>query len=505
MSLDLKRIPSIKTPAAFRERLQALGVEMPVEDAILTAAHSPMAQSIEIGGFSVGNRYAIHPMEGWDATADGQPTEDVLRRWERFAISGAKFLWGLEAVAVRPDGRANPNQLIMSGDTIDSICQAIDHIRTLHAKRFGTADDLLLGLQLTHSGRFSRPNDKKKLEPRLAYAHPVLNPKFGLPMDYPILTDDEVEELIERYIQAAVMSDKAGIPFVDIKQCHGYLLHEFLSAFTRPGRFGGETLEERGELARRIITGIKQAAPNLIIGVRLSAFDFVPFKPDPAGSSNGNLGPGIPEEYRHCLPYKYGFGMNPDNPLEYDLTEPKKYLGMLKEWGVSVVNISCGSPYYNPHIQRPALYPPSDGYQPAEDPLINVARQVAVVRELKAAFPEMPLLSSGLTYLQEFFPHVSQGLVREGWTDIVGMGRMVLSYADIIADSLEKGEITTNLICRTFSDCTTGPRNGLKSGCYPLDGHYKKMEEAGLLKQIKKDQKEKLKAANAMTASEAAG
>ncbi len=494
VALDLKKIPTIKTAEAFRERLGVLGLELPIDDKILESGESPVGRPLDIGSFRLGNRYAIHPMEGWDATPDGLPTPEVFRRWDRFALSGAKLLWGMEAVAVHPDGRANPNQLILNERSLQAIAKGMDHARELHVRRFGTADDLMMGLQLTHSGRFCRPNAKDVLEPKIAYAHPILNPKFNLPMDYPVLTDDEVERLIEDFIHAAVLTEKAGITFVDIKQCHGYLLHEFLSAFTRKGRFGGDTLEQRSEVARRIITGIRTAAPGLTLGVRLSAFDFVPFRPDPGGAVNGNPGPGIPEDFTGFLPYRFGFGVNPHNPIEYDLTEPKRYLGMLKEWGVSVVNISCGSPYYNPHIQRPALYPPSDGYQPAEDPLVNVARQAAVVRELKRAVPDLPLVASGLTYLQEFFPQVAQALVREGWTDIVGMGRMVLSYPDIIADSLEKGEISTRMICRTFSDCTTAPRNGLKSGCYPLDDHYKKMEEAEALKQAKKAGKERLKA-----------
>jgi 2,4-dienoyl-CoA reductase-like NADH-dependent reductase (Old Yellow Enzyme family) len=283
------------------------------------------------------------------------------------------------------------------------------------------------------------------------------------------------------------------VPFVDIKQCHGYLVHEFLSAFTRKGRYGGETLEERSAVAREIIAGIRQVAPRLILGVRLSAFDFVPFKPDPAQAADGNLGPGMPEDFSDCLPYMYGFGIDKGNPVRYDLAETAQYLKLLKSWGVSIVNVTAGSPYYNPHIQRPALFPPSDGYQPAEDPIINVERQIQVVRKLKAAVPEMPLVSSGLTYLQEYMPHVAQALVRQGWTDFAGMGRMVLSYPRIIADSLEKGALETKNICRTFSDCTTAPRNGLKSGCFPLDEYYRKSEEGERVRQLKKDQKQKLK------------
>jgi NADPH2 dehydrogenase len=493
MELDIKRLTSIKTPAAFRDRMKDLSLDLPIDDSIQLAPESSLAQSIDLGGFKVGNRYCIHPMEGWDATTDGHPTDDLIRRWRRFGESGAKFMWGMEAVAVRPDGRANPNQLMAKPEIMGELVTAAHECLEAHAKSFGTSSDVLWGFQLTHSGRFCRPNDKKKLEPKLVYAHPILNRKFNLPMDYPVMTDDDIKDLIEHYVKAAILADKAGVPFVDIKQCHGYLGHEFLSAYTRKGPYGGETLEQRATFAREIISAIRQVAPRLIIGVRLSAFDFVPFKPNPVLASGGNLGPGMPEEFADLLPYKYGFGINKANPLQYDLAETAQYLKMMKSWGVSVVNVSAGSPYYNPHIQRPALFPPSDGYQPAEDPIINVERQIQVVRQLKQAAPEMPLVSSGLTYLQEYMPNVAQALVREGWTDFAGVGRMVLSYPRIIADSLEKGELEAKFICRTFSDCTTAPRNGIKSGCFPLDEYYRKSEAGEALRKYKKDQKEALK------------
>ncbi len=478
--MDIKKIPTMKTAAAFRERIAALGLELPVEDSIEKAPESPLAASLDIGGFKLGNRYAVHPMEGWDTTADGKPTPDLIRRWERFGESGAKLIWGFEAMAVRHDGRANPNQLVLNAENAPLIREAAQRALDAHARVMGTHDDVLWGYQLTHSGRFSRPNQKTVFEPSLAYRHPIVDRKYNVRADQPVLTDDEVKRLIEDYVRAAVLAEKSGVPFVDVKQCHGYLGHEFLSAFTRDGAYGGDTLEERSRFAREIIEGIRQAAPRLIIGVRLSAFDWVPFRKGPDAGATG-----IPEDFSDLLPYRYGFGVNPENPVEMDLAEPIRYLGMLKEWGVAAVNVSCGSPYYNPHIQRPALYPPSDGYQPPEDPIVGVARQANVVRALKQAVPEMPLVSSGLTYLQEFLPQVGQALVRKGWTDVVGIGRMMLSYPGIVADSLKNGAIETKKICRTFSDCTTAPRNGLKSGCFPLDEHYKAMPEFAKLKEIK--------------------
>ncbi|MGH8526384.1 MAG: NADH:flavin oxidoreductase, partial [Gammaproteobacteria bacterium] len=366
------------------------------------------------------------------------------------------------------------------------LAQLLQTCRGAHREKFGADDDLLVGLQLTHSGRFCRPHDKKRLEPRIAYRHPILDRKFGIDSDEVVLSDSEVERLIEAYIHAAKLAADAGADFVDIKHCHGYLLHEFLGAHTRPGKFGG-SFENRTRILRDIISGIRASGNKIDIGVRLSAFDFVPFRPDPTRSQPGKLGPGIPEEFSHCLPYTYGFGVNAQNPVDYDLTEPLKFMEVCGQLGVKLLNLSAGSPYYNPHIQRPAAYPPSDGYQPAHDPLIDVARQINVVREFKERAPAgMAIIGSAYSYLQEYLPHVAQYVVRHGWTDMVGLGRMTLSYPGILADAVTTGTLTTKSICRTFSDCTTAPRNGLISGCYPLDKYYSAKPEFQKLKEIKK-------------------
>jgi hypothetical protein len=164
----------------------------------------------------------------------------------------------------------------------------------------------------------------------------------------------------------------------------------------------------------------------------------------------------------------------------------QRFVELCGELGVKILNISAGSPYYNPHIQRPAAYPPSDGYQPAHDPLIDVARQINVVRQLKARAPRnLVLVGTAYSYLQEYLPHVAQFVVRHGWTDMIGLGRMMLSYPELPADATTRGALTPKLICRTFSDCTTAPRNGLISGCYPLDKYYSVKPEFQKLKEIK--------------------
>jgi NADPH2 dehydrogenase len=471
-----RRIASFKTASDFRAYLKQSGIPLEFDDGLITGTDAPLAQPYRLtNGFVIGNRFCVLPMEGWDGTLEGSPSELTFRRWQHFGASGAKLIWGGEAVAVRHDGRANPNQLMISEANLAALTQLRESLVAAHAASFGNTDDLLIGLQLTHSGRFCRPNDKKRLEPKILYHHPVLDRKFGVPPDYPVMTDDEIMRLIDDFITAAQRAKRAGFRFVDIKHCHGYLGHEFLSAVDRPGPFGG-SFENRTRFLREIVAGIRAKVPGLEIGVRLSPFDFIPFRQ----SANGV---GEPEPYDGSV-YPYAFGGD-GTGLGIDLTEPKKFCDLLFSLGIGKVCITAASPYYNPHLMRPATFPPSDGYQPPEDPLVGVARLVNVTAELKKHCPALLVVGSAYSYLQEWLPNVAQHTVRTGDADFVGLGRTMLTYSDIVSDVLAGRSLQRKRICRTFSDCTTAPRNGLVSGCYPLDEYYKHRPESQVLEEIK--------------------
>jgi NADPH2 dehydrogenase len=482
---EYPKVGSFDGVAGFRSHLTALGIDMPCDDIVASGSLSPLSAPIEVAGLRIGGRFAINPMEGWDGERDGTPSPNTERRWWRFGLSGAKLIWGGEAVAVRPDGRANPNQVCMTGQTQSAIAGLRQTLIKAHQQATGDDAGLIIGLQLTHSGRFCKPHDNTKFEPWIAYHHPILDRKFGYPPDRAIMRDEEVSRLIEDYVLAAKRARDCGYDFVDIKHCHGYLGHEFLSARTRPGRYGG-SFENRTRFLREIVEGIRAMVPGLVIGIRLSAVDLVPFRPDPVTSAPGALGPGVPDELAGLLPYVFGFGVDQNNPVEIDLAEPVALLELLRDLDVRFVNVTLGSPYYNPHIIRPALYPPSDGYLPPEDPLVGVMRHLAVVRRLKERFPDFCLVGSGYTYLQEYLPYVAQAVVRLGWTDLVGLGRMVLAYPELPLDILSGRGMQKKRSCRTFSDCITASRNGMVSGCYPLDTHYKKLPEFKKLAVAKK-------------------
>jgi 2,4-dienoyl-CoA reductase-like NADH-dependent reductase (Old Yellow Enzyme family) len=470
------RVASLKTVEEFRAHLEASGIPLEVAPALAAPGASPLARPLEVEGVRVGNRFCILPMEGWDGTMRGEPSELTFRRWRRFGQSGAKLIWGGEAAAVRPDGRANPNQLVVAEDTLASLERLRLALVSAHTDVFGrrAEADLLVGLQITHSGRWAKPHAQDRPEPLTAYAHPCLDRRF--PRGTRVLTDEELDRLVDDFVSAARRARTAGFRFVDVKHCHGYLGHELLSARDRPGRYGG-SFENRTRFLREVVAGIRATAPGLGIGVRLSAFDAVPW-------ARRSDGAGVPEA--DASDYRSGFALLQGEDLEAALAESRELLRLLEGLGVRLVCVTAGSPYYNPHLQRPAYFPPSDGYLPPEDPLRGVARQIAATALLKAAFPSLVIVGSAYSCLQEYLPHVAERVVEKERADFIGLGRMALTYPELPRDVLAGLPLQRKRICRTFSDCTTAPRNGLVSGCFPLDPFYAGHAHARILRQIKK-------------------
>ncbi|MFO1078634.1 MAG: NADH:flavin oxidoreductase [Planctomycetota bacterium] len=472
------RFPSpghFRTAAEFAAHLRAIDSGWEIDDAV--APDGALARAIRVAGRALPNRFACHPMEGWDGTADGRPTELTLRRWRNFGRSGAALVWGGEAFAVQRDGRANERQLYLepTADVPRSLAALLAELRAGAAEQGLAAAQQLVGLQLTHSGRFARPDGPPA--PLTAFVHPLLEAKYPAHRGAHVLGDGELEAIGENYVRAAQLAAAAGFDFVDVKCCHGYLLHELLAARSRPGPYGGD-LAGRTRLFERIVAGIRRACPGLAIGVRLSLADTVPFEKDPA------TGRGRP--MAASRPYELGFGVDAHDPLRFDFGEPFALLRRIRELGIELVNVTLGSPYYNPHLQRPAAYPPSDGYDPPDDPLRFVRVHLDAVRAAKAAAPELMLVGTGYTYLQEWLGHAAQHEVAAGHVDFVGLGRMLLSYPELPADLMAGRPLQKKRLCRTFSDCTTGPRNGMVSGCYPLDPFYRQRDEAAAIRELRR-------------------
>jgi 2,4-dienoyl-CoA reductase-like NADH-dependent reductase (Old Yellow Enzyme family) len=446
----------------IRGECERLGVAMAFDEDL-----RPLFAPAAIGPLRAGNRLCIQPMEGCDGTLDGRPDELTYRRYRRFGAGGAKLIWG-EATAVVPEARANSRQLLINDQTASDLERMLRDCQQVHRQVFGSDDDLVVGLQLTHSGRYSYQR------PLLAFHDPILDPRTvvdkatGRTADagYPLLSDDALKQLEDHYVTAARLAGKIGFHFVDIKQCHRYLLSELLAAKTRPGPYGG-SLENRTRLARNVIQRIKAEVPGAVICTRLNVYDSIPYRQRP-GTDEGEPCPWQP-------PVRSAWGTSESDPFQPDLAEPQAWIAEMLRLGVVMVNVSMGNPYASPHVIRPFEYPPPDGYQTPEHPLLGVDRHFRLAGELQETFPHLPLVGSGYSYLQEFLFAAGAANVRDGRITFVGVGRAALPQPDFVLQLLEHGRLDRKRICRTFSYCTALMRakhnelGQFATGCPPFD------------------------------------
>jgi 2,4-dienoyl-CoA reductase-like NADH-dependent reductase (Old Yellow Enzyme family) len=460
-----QKLPELASDA---ERLGATSVRFEPDP---ERVRSILARPVQVGPFRTGNSIAIHPMEGCDGDLDGTPGELTWRRYERYARSGVKLIW-FEATAVREDGRANTRQLWIYDKTVSALAGLLDTTRRLHREAYGSDDDLLDVLQLTHSGRHSVPART------IAYHNPYVDAKTGIPPDFPVITDDELERLEDDYVAAARLAVQAGFRAVDIKATHGYLLNELLGAKTRPGRYGGP-LENRLRFLRNVIGKIRAALGNrLLLAVRLGCYDGVPYYKDPATEV------GVPCRYE--VPYPYGFGVDPQDPLREDLIEVKQVIGCLESWGVVLLNVSAGSPYFNPHVGRPFEKPDEGNYEPPEHPLLGVDRHFRIAGELQGAFPNLPMVGTGYSWLQQYCINAAAWNLAHDRIRFFGLGRGSLADWEFGREALEQGRLDERKVCKTLTFCTflmrqkNHPLGQFPSGCPPFDkeGYGQIMKEA---------------------------
>jgi len=425
----------LRTAEELRDKAGRLGLEIPYEENI-----SVLLEKAPVAGRSVPNRLAVLPMEGADAEADGAPSEWTFRRYQRYAAGGSGIIW-CEATAVRHDGRSNPGQLMLTEKTLGGFGKLADAIRAAAKKEWGPGHRPLLVLQLTHSGRFSKPEGTPS--PMIVQHNPHLDPLHGLPPDYPLVSDGELEEVRDDFVAAAELAAAAGFDGVDVKACHGYLVSETLAAFNRTeSRYGG-TFEGRTRLLLETVRLIRQEAPALLVTSRLSASDTVPFP--------------------------FGFGMDPDAPETIDLTETKALVSLLAQAGVGFLAVSLGIPYWKPHFGRPFDEPVPGGKLPGEHPLEGVARHLRIASELQRSSPGTALVGAGYSWLRAFGPGVGAAMVASGRTAVVGLGRGALAYPDFVKDLAARGRLDPRKVCTTCSLCSSLLRQGRRTGCAVRD------------------------------------
>ena len=438
----------------------ALGSAMPI-----SSDFSPLFDSVNVGPMTIGNRFCIQPMEGCDGTLEGSPDELTYRRFRRFGAGGAKLIWG-EATAIDESARMNPRQLWIHDKSASNLEDMLKDCRDAHREVYGNDNGLMVGLQLTHSGRYCFRR------PQIVMHDPLLDPltldkSTGRIVDdsFPLLSDDDLKRIEDQYVAAARLASKIGCDFIDIKQCHRYLLSEFLSAKNRPGPFGG-SLENRTRFVRNIIRRIRMEIPSLILGSRVNVYDGIPFR-----KGVDQVGRAVDFQY----PLEMSYGVDSNNYEKVDLAEPRQVIQWLVEDGVSIINVTMGNPYANPHVLRPAEYPPVDGYHAPEHPLLGVLRHFRATAEIQRSIPSVPVVGSGYSWLQEFAIHAGAGNVATGGCSIVGLGRATLSQPDFVQQLQKYGKLNRKTTCRTFSYCTNlmrtkdHPLGQTPTGCPPFD------------------------------------
>jgi len=413
---------------------------------------------VRAGGLSIPNSLAVHPMEGCDGDSEGRPGKLTFRRYHRFAAGGAGLIWG-EATAIVSEARANPRQLWLNEKSKDSFAAMAKMMRKVAADSMslgplagGPAHKPVLVMQLTHSGRYSKP--KGIASPIIPQRDPYRDPlipqpipdtdrKSKLPADWPIVTDEYLDKLVDDYVEAARISFEAGFDAVDVKSCHGYLISELLACHNRPGKYGG-SFENRTRFLLDVVDRIhEELGPDKEVVTRLGIYD--------------------------AIPYPYGWGVDKNDYRKPDLTEPRKLIALLQQRGVKLINATVANPYYNPHVGRPFNEPIVGGYDEPEHPLAGVARMVNLTGEIQKEFSDIAIVGTGYSWLRTLFANVGAASKAKGMVTLVGAGRMAFAYPDFARDILTKGRMFAKKVCVGCSGCTQIMRDGGMAGCVVRD------------------------------------
>lgn len=420
----------------LKKQIEEFGISIDLSEDL-----EPLNKNVQIGSKKTPNAFAVLPMEGCDSNPDGSPSELVRRRYTRFARGGAGLLWW-EANAVAAEGRANPLSMMLTKENLVAFESLVTMAKREAADANGAGHIPVNILQLTHSGRYSRPVDKPA--PMIAQHDPILDARVGITAETPIVTDAYLDSLVERYVEAALLAQKAGFDGVDIKACHRYLISELLACHTREGRYGG-SFDNRSRLLLDIVREVKKATGReFIVASRFNVFD--------------------------AHPYPYGFGCDETDLWKFDDTEPLELVRRMCRNGVELLSNSAGNPYYiYPQVTRPFDLSSEGVPTPMEHPLESIARLFEFTRRIQKAAGHVPVVGNGYTWLRQFIPYAGAANVADGSCAFVGLGRSSFAYPDAPKDVIETGRMNAAKCCVTCSKCTQIMRDHGRTGCVIKD------------------------------------
>lgn len=423
---------SFRSGTELQDKAGQLGIDIPFTEDV-----SVLFETRSVTSRTLPNSFAVQPMEGFDSHADGSPSDRVFRRYLRYAAGGSGLIW-FEAAGVVSEGKSNPFQMMMTERNLDRFKQLLKKIKSAAHQTFGLNHDLFCVLQLTHSGRFSKPDGIPK--PQVARIIPELD-RDETPIR--ILTDEDLDILQERFVESAKLAYAAGFDAVDIKACHGYLVNDLLASYTRKNSKYGGKFTNRTRFLLETVQKIHSEIPELVLSVRLNIYD--------------------------GLGYPYGFGVSSDGSPDVDLKEPFKLIERLIENGCSLLNLSLGNPYKKPHLGRPFDRPLFLSAVPDEHPLKGVGRLLQLTGQIQKTFPNIPCVGTGYSWLRQYFPHIGAAAIRRGEVSFVGLGRSSFAYPDAPKDLMENGSLNPKKVCVTCSCCSELIRAGCPTGCVIRD------------------------------------
>ena len=394
-----------------------------------------LAETVKVRSLSLPNRLGIAPMEGADSLPDGSPSSYTTRRYVKEAVGGSAVIW-FEAISMVEEGRSSKTQLLLTRDNLENYKRFTSQIKEAGQKANGFAPYLIM--QANHSGRYSNPDNRPA--PMIAYRHPELE-KYREADDSCIVTDDYLKGLEEKFGQAAGLAREAGFDAIDIKSCHGYLLAELSSAYTRPGMYGG-SYENRTRLLKNGILAAKAYEDSqFMVTSRLGIYD--------------------------GYPYPYGFGVSQEGGLEPDLSEPVRLVRELHErYGMDFIDLTMGNPYATTHVTRPY---DMGKYVPDEHPFVGLDRMIHGIGEVKKAVPEMVIYGSAPTDLRQYADLFTAGAVEEGLCDGMLFGRMAFADPDFANEIVKDGRINPKRVCMTCGKCGDLIRAHKPTGCVIRD------------------------------------
>lgn len=421
----------------LRQDAERLGLHLPWSDDLTV-----LNQAVSIGTHTAPNRFIVLPVEGRDSNSDGTPSEMTRRRYRRYAAGGAGTIH-FEAVAIWQQGRSSDLQLMISEKNTPAIKSLVNLVRQTAAEQHH--HNVICIMQLQESGRYRHASGTI---PGLVVPSPEFDTRARVPAGTPLMTDEQLDEVLQHLVYASVLAYQAGFDGVDVKACHRYLLSELLAAKSRGGRYGG-TFENRTRMILEAIDLIRKTIhdPKFLITSRLNLYDAI----------------------------VNGWGVSAEG-LTPDLSEPLKLIGLMKSRGVSFVSTTCGTPYGRAWINRPfdRVIP---GSSPApEHPLESVCRGLSLTEQAQHAYPDLPMSTFGCAWLRQYLPNVSAGIITEGGAQLIGLGRMAFAYPNLPADIAAGRPFDENSTCVTCSLCSQYMAAGGHAGCYIRDREVYKVK-----------------------------